>query len=94
MAVNNQKNKKQFFVMIVNAITNILLSLSKVGVGFVYNSQLLIADGIHSASDLLTDFFSIIGLKFANKPKDEAHPFGHGNLEYASSLTVSVLIFF
>ncbi len=47
MAVNNQKNKKQFFVMIVNAITNILLSLSKVGVGFVYNSQLLIADGIH-----------------------------------------------
>ncbi len=94
MTMDNQKNKKQFFVMIINAVTNILLSLSKIGVGILYNSQLLIADGIHSASDLLTDLFSIIGLQFANKPKDEAHPFGHGNLEYASSLTVSVLIFF
>ncbi len=90
----SNREKKQFFVMVVNAITNVLLSIAKIAVGFMYNSQLLIADGIHSASDLLTDFFSIIGLQFAKKPKDEAHPFGHGNLEYASSLVVSVLIFF
>ncbi len=94
VAKTKSKESKQLFVMIVNAITNILLSVAKILVGFLYNSQLLIADGIHSASDLLTDFFSIIGLQFAKKPRDEAHPFGHGNLEYASSLTVSILIFF
>ncbi len=85
---------KHFFVMLVNSTTNILLSVLKIVVGFLFNSQLLIADGIHSASDLLTDIFAMIGLHAAKKPEDEAHPFGHGNLEYASSLTVSVLIFF
>ncbi len=85
---------KQFFVMVINAITNVLLALAKIIVGFLYNSQLLIADGIHSASDLLTDIFAMIGLYIAKKPVDDEHPFGHGSLEYAASLTVSVLIFF
>ncbi len=79
--------------MLINSITNVLLSVLKIVVGFLFNSQLLIADGIHSASDLLTDIFAIIGLQAAKKPEDDAHPFGHGNLEYASSLTVSMLIF-
>lgn len=84
---------KKIFVMLVNTATNALLSLCKIIIGFVFNSTLLMADGIHSASDLLTDLFSIIGLKFAKKPQDKEHPFGHGSLEYASSLTVSILIF-
>ncbi len=85
---------KTFIVMLINSITNVSLSILKIAVGFLFNSQLLIADGIHSASDLLTDVFAMIGLHAAKKPEDEDHPFGHGNLEYASSLIVSILIFF
>ncbi len=85
---------KQFFVMIVSSSVNVLLAVLKIVIGFVFNSQLLLADGIHSASDLLTDIFALVGLKMARKPKDEDHPFGHGNLEYASSLTVAIIIFF
>lgn len=86
--------KKEFGVMVLNSIANVFLSVLKIVVGFLFNSQLLLADGIHSASDLLTDIFSIIGLKLAEKPEDEAHPFGHGKLEYAAAITVSMIIFF
>ncbi len=85
---------KQLFVIIINFITNIVLATVKILSGFLFNSQLLIADGVHSFSDLLTDIFAIIGLYMAKRPKDEEHPFGHGNLEYVSSLTVSIVIFF
>lgn len=84
---------KKMFVMVVNTVTNASLSLFKIIIGYLFHSSLLIADGLHSASDLLTDLFAIIGLRFASKPQDEEHPYGHGSLEYASSLTVSIIIF-
>ncbi len=90
----SQTSNKQLFVIIINSIVNVALAAAKILVGFLFQSQLLIADGVHSLSDLLTDIFAIIGLRAAQKPKDEDHPFGHGNLEYASSLTVSIVIFF
>ncbi len=86
--------KSELGVMIINSVTNILLTFMKIVVGFLFNSQLLIADGIHSASDLLTDVFAIVGLKLSSRPKDDDHPFGHSKLEYLASITVSMLIFF
>ncbi len=85
---------KQLFVIIVNSVCNFLLASLKIIVGYIFDSQLLVADGIHSLSDLLTDIFAIVGLYVAKRPKDANHPLGHGNLEYASSLTVSILIIF
>ncbi len=87
-------SSKQLFVIIINSIVNLVLAAAKILVGFFFQNQLLIADGVHSLSDLLTDIFAIIGLYMAKKPKDEEHPLGHGNLEYVSSLTVAILIFF
>jgi len=85
-----QKMHIMLFIMVINTF----LTLSKILVGVLFNSQLLLTDGLHSASDMLTDLFSIIGLRSSKRPKDEVHPFGHGNLEYAAGLTVSMLIFF
>ncbi len=90
----SQVSDKQWRVICINAIANISLAITKIVVGFLFQSQLLVADGVHSASDLLTDLFAMIGLHIAKQPKDEEHPFGHGSLEYATSLTVSVFIFF
>ena len=81
-------------VMKVSFITNFLLSCFKVINGFILKSSALIADGIHSFSDLITDVVAIIGDKFANKPNDSEHPYGHGNAEYLTSFIIGLMIIF
>ena len=78
--------------MLVSALTNIFLSLTKIVVGFIGNSGALIADGVHSFSDLITDGVAIIGAKLSNKPADDNHPYGHGKLEYITSMFISLMI--
>ncbi len=78
--------------MFVSAITNIFLSILKIITGILFTSTALIADGIHSFSDLVTDVFAMIGSHFARKPADLEHPFGHGNLEYLTSLGIGLLV--
>ena len=78
--------------MLISAFTNIFLSLLKVIVGFLGKSGALIADGIHSFSDLITDGVAIIGAKLASKPADENHPYGHGKVEYLTSMIISLMI--
>ena len=81
-------------VMKVSFITNFLLSCFKVINGFILKSSALIADGIHSFSDLITDVVAIIGDRFANKPNDSEHPYGHGNAEYLTSFIIGLMIIF
>ncbi len=81
-------------VMKVSFITNFLLSCFKIINGFILKSSALIADGIHSFSDLITDMVAIIGDKFANKPNDSEHPYGHGNAEYLTSFIIGLMIIF
>lgn len=75
-------------------ITNFFLSIIKVVVGFIFRSSALIADGIHSFSDLITDIVSIIGIFLSGKPADEEHPFGHGKLEYLTCLLIGLVVLF
>lgn len=79
-------------VMKVSFITNFLLSCLKCIVGFILKSSALVADGIHSFSDLVTDVVAIVGEKLANKPKDKEHPYGHGNAEYLTSFIIGIMI--
>jgi cation diffusion facilitator family transporter len=81
-------------VMIVSVFTNIFLAISKILSGIIFSSASLIADGIHSFSDLTTDFFAIIGNHLSKKPADEEHPFGHGKLEYLTSLIIGFVVLF
>lgn len=88
------KNKKSMVskVMFVSVFTNIFLAVLKIISGVIFSSVALVADGIHSFSDLITDFFAIIGSHFAQKPADLEHPFGHGNLEYLTSLGIGLMV--
>jgi len=64
------------------AITiNILLTLLKIIFGIVGNSQALIADGLHSLSDLLVGVMTLMGAKYSTQPPDIKHPYGHGRIE-------------
>lgn len=60
---------------------NIGLSSIKIVAGVLYSSQALIADGIHSVSDLATDIAVIVGVKYWSAPPDESHPYGHAKIE-------------
>lgn len=79
-------------VMLISVITNVFLAIIKIVSGFIGKSGALVADGIHSFSDLVTDFFAIIGNKLARKPADLKHPCGHGKLEYLTSILIGVII--
>lgn len=79
-------------IMKVSFITNFLLSLFKVIGGILGSSSALIADGIHSFSDLLTDIIAIFGSGFSNKPADLKHPYGHGKLEYLTSILIGAIV--
>lgn len=62
-------------------IGNLLLAVIKLASGFIGNSYALIADGIESTTDIFSSFFVLLGFKYAQKPPDENHPFGHTRIE-------------
>lgn len=62
-------------------IGNTTLALIKGIAGFFGNSYALIADAIESTTDIFASFLVLFGIKYANKPADENHPYGHGRAE-------------
>lgn len=79
-------------IMQRSLIVNVILIVMKLITGFVFRSTALIADGVHSISDMLSDLFVIIGINHSFKPADEDHPFGHGKFEYILSLFLGMSI--
>ena len=73
----------------LGVLINIFLGTIKITVGFFAGSMAVFADGIHSLSDLATDFAVLIGTKLAAKEPDEKHPYGHEWYHTISSLFIS-----
>ncbi|MBN2659624.1 MAG: cation transporter [Spirochaetales bacterium] len=65
----------------------------KIAAGFLGRSQAMIADGIHSLSDLGTDVVVIVGMFIASRPKDRSHNYGHGKYETLAALIIAVFLF-
>lgn len=77
----------------ISVAVNILLSCVQILLGIFSGSQGLIADGIHSFSDLVSDFVVLIANKKSRKPSDEDHPYGHGRYENGASLIIGAILF-
>ena len=73
---------------------NLLLSVSKMIIGFIFHSHAVILDGVNSLSDLVSAVFSVIGVRLGMKSADRNHPFGYGRVEYLSSLFITMLILY
>ena len=69
---------------------NLFLLIIKGSIGFIFNSQAMIADSANSAGDIFASLMTWIGNKIASEPKDESHNFGHGKAEYIFSLLISI----
>jgi len=79
-------------VTVVGAVVNLLLSVAKIGVGYTARSQALIADGIHSLSDLASDGLVWWAAHHASNGPDEEHPYGHGRFETAATLGLGIIL--
>ncbi|MDP4302573.1 cation diffusion facilitator family transporter [Leptothrix discophora] len=76
----------------VSVVVNIVLTAVQVVVGVLAHSQALIADGIHSLSDLVADFVVLLASHHSRKDADEDHPYGHHRYETAASLVLGALL--
>lgn len=77
----------------VSVTVNTLLFVIKLGIGLMVNSVAMMADAIHTLSDVISSGVVIWGFHEAEKPADKEHPYGHGRAEYIAALIISVLLF-
>lgn len=73
-------------VTLVGALVNLVLAVAKVVYGVIGQSQALVADGIHSLSDLLSDVLVLAAARHAAREADAEHPYGHGRFETAATV--------
>ena len=76
----------------VSVAVNLLLTVTQVTVGWLSKSQGLVADGIHSLSDLVSDFVVLFASHHSKKEADEDHPYGHQRFETGASLVLGLLL--
>ncbi|WP_088102619.1 cation diffusion facilitator family transporter [Halalkalibacter urbisdiaboli] len=84
--------RKVRFAAWVGIIGNIILAIIKAVIGIMANSRALIADAVHSASDVVGSVVVLIGVRAAKMPPDEDHPYGHGKAESVAAIIVAVLL--
>lgn len=79
-------------VTLVSALVNLLLAVVKVVVGMLAHSAALVADGVHSFSDLLSDALVWFTAQHAHEAPDAEHPYGHARFETAATLLLGILL--
>ncbi len=88
----NERYRATVRVTVIGAVVDLLLGVAKIVVGIIGHSQALVADGIHSLSDLLTDGFVLYAAKHANREADAEHPYGHGRIETLATQGLGVAL--
>ncbi len=91
--MKEERFKKAEFASWIGIIGNIALAVLKGTLGILSDSKALIADALHSASDVAGSLAVLIGVRAAQKPPDKDHPYGHGKAENISAIIVAVLLF-
>ncbi len=77
---------------LISIAVNVVLTILQVIVGFFGHSQGLMADGLHSFSDLLSDFLVLIANRHGAQGADEDHPYGHARIETATTLILGIMM--
>ena len=83
---------KEFKVLVFSMMMNLLISILKIVGGIYFHFGSLLADGMQTFSDFVTDIVSFIGAKFSKKRPTKSHPFGFGKMEYITNLVVGFLL--
>ncbi len=90
--METQRYHRTRFIGLCGGLKNIVLAGLKIIFGITGHSHALLADGIHSLSDLIVDSVVIIAAKFGSKAADEDHPYGHGRIETAATVLLALIL--
>lgn len=86
------REKKIITTSLIGILGNVLLVTAKIIIGALAHSIAIITDAINNLTDALSSTITIIGTKLANKKPDKKHPFGHGRVEYITTVIIGVII--
>jgi len=92
VTLNRESKLKR--VTFLGMFLNVVLVLLKFLVGFLSNSQVIIADAVHSLSDFVSDAFVLVGIRISSKPADETHQYGHHRFENLFTIIVGLILVF
>lgn len=76
----------------LSIIAYIILSAGKLAVGYLANSEALLADGLNNTTDIMASIAVLVGLRLSQKPPDEDHPYGHWRAETVASMIASFIM--
>ncbi|WP_297058368.1 cation diffusion facilitator family transporter [Thermosulfurimonas sp.] len=79
-------------VTLIGIGINFFLAALKIAAGWWGHSQAVFADGIHSLSDLATDFLTLFGIRYGSAPPDACHPYGHRRIETLIAVIIGVIL--
>lgn len=85
--------KREIKTLTYSMINNLLISSMKILGGFYFSLGSLLADGLHTFSDFITDIVCLVGSKISKKRPTKYHPFGFGKIEYLTNIFVGIILF-
>ncbi|MGD8538913.1 MAG: cation diffusion facilitator family transporter [Candidatus Aminicenantes bacterium] len=86
------REKKIRSVTLWGAFLNVVLMILKIVTGLLIKSSALIADGVHSLTDLATDLIILLGARLSSRPADETHPYGHRKFDTIASQMIAFFL--
>ncbi|NGZ76691.1 cation diffusion facilitator family transporter [Saccharibacillus alkalitolerans] len=87
-----QQKNQSIFAAWISLISNVLLTILKIAVGLLFNSPVLIADGVHNAGDVIASAAALGSMRISSRPPDEDHPYGHGKAEVIGASVVATIL--
>ncbi|MDE6273247.1 MAG: cation diffusion facilitator family transporter [Muribaculaceae bacterium] len=88
----DSREKEIYKVTLVGTGVNVLLVVLKFFAGIVGRSSAMVADAVHSLSDLLSDVIVLVFIRIAAKPRDRSHNYGHGKFETLATVIIGLLL--
>ena len=88
-----QRVKGIYRVTIIGSVVNLLLVVCKFVAGFLGRSTAVVADAVHSLSDLITDIVVLVFVRISGKPADDDHDYGHGKYETLATAIIGIALF-
>lgn len=92
MPTLTEKQRQAQRVTLIGAVLDTVLGIAKIIIGMVAHSSALVADGIHSLSDLLTDVLVVAILKYSHQEPDDDHPWGHARFETIGTVILGTIL--
>ncbi|AXH99625.1 cation transporter [Sporosarcina sp. PTS2304] len=93
MTTRTQNHSKSSIVAIwISLVSNVVLTVVKLIVGFFFRSPVLLADGFHNAGDVVASAAALTSMQISKRPADDDHPYGHGKAEVIGSSIVAIIL--